>query len=72
MKTFNTRKWGTSPHNISKYDIQKTRDMSTYLDNEAPMQSDKLKIRLIKEGYLKPECYKCGRDEWKGKKSPCN
>ena len=66
MKTFNTRKWGTSPHNISKYDIQKTRDMSTYLDNDAPMQSDKLKIRLIKEGYLKPECYKCGREEWEG------
>jgi len=28
------------------------------------MQSDKLKIRLIKEGMLEEKCYTCGRDEW--------
>ena len=55
------RKWGTSPH-ITKLDIQKTRPLHQYLSNEVPMQSDKLKIRLIKEGLLEEKCYTCGRD----------
>ena len=58
------RKWGTSPNNITKFDIQKTRDIKEYTSNDVPMQSDKLKIRLIKEGYLEPKCYSCGLDEW--------
>ena len=57
------RKWGTLPH-ITKLDIQKRRPMSAYLNNEVPMQSDKLKIRLIKEGMLEELCYTCGRDKW--------
>ena len=49
------RKWGTRPQ-ITKLDIQKTRPMKDYLSNEVPMQSDKLKIRLIKEGMLEEKC----------------
>ena len=64
------RKWGTSPHNITKFDIQKTRDIKEYTSNDVPMQSDKLKIRLIKEGYLKPMCYNCGREEWEDEEIP--
>lgn len=29
------------------------------------MQSDKLKIRLIREGMLKPKCDDCDRDQWR-------
>ena len=45
----------------TKYDIQKTRPMSDYFEGKAPMQSDKLKIRLINEGYLDEECTICAR-----------
>ena len=58
------RKWGTSPHNITKLDIQKTRPIEAYTQDGVPMQSDKLKIRLIKEGYLEPKCYSCGQEKW--------
>ena len=39
----------------TKYDVQKlmkTREMEDYLSNKIPMQSDKLKVRLLNEGYL--------------------
>ena len=57
----------------TKYDIQKfmkTRDMSEYLDNKVPMQSDKLKVRLINEGYIDPVCDICRRDYWIGESIP--
>lgn len=63
------RKWGTSPH-ITKLDIQKTRPLKDYLSNRVPMQSDKLKIRLIKEGKLQEVCYTCGREEWNNEVIP--
>ena len=47
MNTWASRKWGTHPVRMTKYDITKTRDMQQYLNNSIPMQSDKLKIRLI-------------------------
>ena len=70
MKMFITRRWGTAPVPMTKYDIQKTRDIEEYTSNDVPMQSDKLKIRLIKEGYLKPMCYNCGRKEWEDEEIP--
>jgi len=70
MHTYIQRKWGTRPQPMTKYDIQKTRDMTEYLDNSIPMQSDKLKIRLLKEGYLEPKCYNCGREEWQDQEIP--
>ena len=57
----------------TKYDIQKlmkTRDMSEYLDNKVPMQSDKLKVRLINEGYIDPVCDICRRQYWIGESIP--
>ena len=70
MHTYAQRKWGTRPQPMTKYDIQKTRDMTDYLNNSIPMQSDKLKIRLLKEGYLEPKCYNCGRQEWEDQEIP--
>jgi len=57
----------------TKYDIQKlikTRDMAEYLDNKVPMQSDKLKVRLINEGFLEPTCAICERRYWVGETIP--
>lgn len=44
--------------------IDKTRDIEEYTSNRVPMQSDKLKIRLINEGYLEPKCAICGQSRW--------
>ena len=66
------RKGGVNPH-ATKYSIQsliKTREMDDYLSNKVPMQSDKLKIRLINEGYLDPECDICRRSLWVGEDIP--
>ena len=61
------RKTGRMPP-ITKQEVttylDKTRDINEYLSNEVPMQSDKLKIRLINEGLLSPECDICGRARW--------
>ena len=56
-------------HSFSTF-LEKTRPMEDYFSNKAPMQSDKLKIRLIKEGYLEPKCYSCGREEWEDEEIP--
>lgn len=63
------RKMGGIPTK-TKYDIQKTRPMSDYFEGKAPMQSDKLKIRLINEGYLDEECTICNRTQWYGEAIP--
>ena len=61
------RKGGT-PFVIKKLDVQqqleKKRPIEDYLSNKVPMQSDKLKIRLINEGKLKDECDNCGLGSW--------
>ena len=63
----NIRKVGRMPP-ISKQDVvnylDKTRDIEDYTSNKVPMQSDKLKIRLINEGYLEPVCNMCGISRW--------
>jgi len=74
------RKQGVSPLELlmihitkTKFDAQmlmKTRDMDAYLNNDVPMQSDKLKIRLINEKYLEPICVICQREEWQEKEIP--
>ena len=60
---------------ITKYNIQediftKARDVEEYLSNEAPMQSDKLKVRLLNEGYLEPKCAFCGASRWLDEEIP--
>jgi len=61
------RKAGRMPP-ISKQEVvnylDKTRDIEEYTSNKVPMQSDKLKIRLINEGYLEPKCNMCGISRW--------
>jgi len=61
------RKVGRMPP-ISKQEVvdylDKTRDIEEYTSNKVPMQSDKLKIRLINEGYLEPSCAICGISRW--------
>ena len=63
---------GTRPFR-TKWDIQKlmkTREMDDYLSNKVPMQSDKLKVRLLNEGYLEPRCAICFRFFWVGETIP--
>ena len=59
---------GSRPPILTKQEfiefLEKTRDIEEYTSNKVPMQSDKLKIRLINEGYLKPECAMCGQSRW--------
>ena len=59
---------GGSPFAIKKLDVQrpleKKRTIEDYLSNKVPMQSDKLKIRLINEGKLEEKCDNCGLDAW--------
>ena len=58
------RKAGVPPFIQTKYDIQKARPIEDYLSNKVPMQSDKLKIRLIRERILEPVCAVCGLAYW--------
>jgi len=34
--------------------------------NHRPIQTFKLKHRLIREGILEPKCYRCGLTTWQG------
>ena len=59
---------GSRPPILSKYEFEdflfKTRDIEEYTSNKVPMQSDKLKIRLLNEGYLEDKCEMCGESKW--------
>ena len=50
--------------------IEKTRPIQDYLTNKVPMQSDKLKVRLLNEGVLENKCHICKNKGWQGKKIP--
>ena len=56
------KKSGSAPFIYSRYTLRKTYDLETEVF--PGMQSDKLKVRLIKEGYLDEKCSTCGREEW--------
>tara|TARA_R110002096_G_scaffold93157_9_gene210232 strand:- start:2364 stop:3179 length:816 start_codon:yes stop_codon:yes gene_type:complete len=51
-------------------DIQKARDLEDYFSNKYPMQSDKLKRRIIREAVFPRECASCKCSEWKGSVVP--
>lgn len=40
------------------------RDISDYLSNKQPIQSWKLKRRLLKENIFEYKCYKCNKKTW--------
>jgi hypothetical protein len=44
--------------------------LNEYLNNKSPIQSYKLKNRLIKAGILKPVCSNCHHTFWLGKSIP--
>ena len=46
------------------------RDLSEYLSNKFPIQSNKLKKRLLKEKVFEHKCSKCNLKDWIGKKIP--
>jgi len=75
------RKSGVPPWMPTKFDIQKqvetreiriekTRPIQDYLTNKVPMQSEKLKVRLLNEGVLENKCHICENKGWQGKKIP--
>lgn len=46
------------------------RKVSEYLSGTYPIQSHKLKLRLIAEGIFIRQCYKCHRNSWEGQPIP--
>lgn len=46
------------------------REAMYYIQNNVPIQSHKLKIKLIRDGLKKNECEICGLSIWQGKELP--
>lgn len=46
------------------------RPIEDYLSNKHPIQSYKLKLRLVREGYFEPKCYNCNNTKWLGDPIP--
>jgi len=46
------------------------RPVEEYLSNQRPIQSHKLKLRLISEGLKQHKCECCGITEWNGQLAP--
>lgn len=46
------------------------RSLEDYLSNKHPIQSHKLRLRLIQENYFKHQCSTCLGDSWLGKPIP--
>lgn len=44
--------------------------LEAYLNNARPIQTYKLKRRLIYEGLFEPKCYRCGLTSWLGHPIP--
>lgn len=55
---------GNSPN------IYLNRTTQDYLDNKYPIQSNKLRLRLLREGYFEHKCYKCNNTEWNDQPIP--
>ena len=45
-------------------------DIDEYLNNKRSIQSHKLKLRLIREGFFEHKCYGCGLTSWNGQPIP--
>jgi len=46
------------------------RPTEDYLNNHQPIQSHKLRLRLLREKILEPKCSSCNLTEWQGKSIP--
>lgn len=42
----------------------KTMNLLEYLKNSKDIQSNKVRLKLLKEGYKEHKCECCGREEW--------
>lgn len=56
-------------HNKGKFPGPK-RPLSDYFYVGSPIQSHRLRLRLIKEGYKQASCESCGLTEWLGEPIP--
>jgi len=61
---FNGQAWNKGRKLAPKYSI------TDYLENRIPIQSYKLKNRLIENSLLKPACSNCKNEKWLGKPIP--
>ena len=43
---------------------------SYYIENNIPLNSHKLKLKLIRDGLKEPKCEICGISHWQGKEIP--
>jgi len=50
--------------------IPPKRPIGDYLNNNFPIQSNKLRKRLIREGFFRHQCSSCGLEDWMGCKIP--
>lgn len=50
--------------------FQPKRELSEYFSNSFPIQSHKMRLRLIKEGYKEAKCEWCNLTEWRGEPMP--
>lgn len=50
--------------------IYQDRTTEDYLNNKYPIQSNKLRLRLLKDGYFEHKCYLCDNTQWNGKPIP--
>lgn len=53
-----------------KFPNRRKYSMEDILSNKVSYQSNKLRVRLISEGYKEHKCECCGNAEWMGKKIP--
>ena len=61
---FSGQAWNKGKKLKSKYVL------NDYLENRLPIQSYKLKNRLLENGLLKPVCSNCEKSHWLGKPIP--
>lgn len=45
-------------------------DLKTYLNNSKDIQSNKIRIKLLREGYKEAKCESCGLTSWLGQEIP--
>ena len=59
--------------NMSGKGLQKTKksmSLIEYLNNSQDIQSNKVRIKLLQEGYKEYKCEKCGATQWLGNPIP--
>ena len=67
IKIFNLDTSHFTPYSASGNQSSKKIPTEVYLNNEHPIMSTKLRMRLLKEGLLENRCYECGIVQWRGK-----